>query len=264
LNKYISKIIFVDDDFVEEFKSKDLAGYKSFNNAPMDTRIVSLSSKDEIDELLQLNVVDAGQIKPGNVVVRSPYRSNFFIPLPDLSEDLAVRKYDIFNAFCISLGAKKVSVNHVELDEVTSLASGSINAGVSGSVPLVKGNAQLNINQKEEIKENLKKKVGVVSMAEGGKPDIEKAGEIIKRYNLEHDSLFESLLESCSLSNNRLLSKDFLIDTSKDMKKLVDFSMKARFDAIGKIYSVGAHYENSSTLFEENLFSFQLRVTVEF
>lgn len=264
MNKHISKIIFVDDDFVSEFKSKDLKGYHEFIDAPLDTKIISLSSRSELDELLELDVVDAGQIRAGNIVVKSPCRANYYIPLSDLSEDVAVRKYDIFNAFCIALGAKKVSVAHFESNDYSSSFTDNTNAEASASTLAGGVQGEFNHDKSKKTAEIVEKRVGVGSDAEGGAPDIEKAKGFITKYGLQHDSLFESLLESCELTNNRLLSKEFLIDTSKDLEKIVDRSIKVRLEAMSKIYSAGGGFNASSVAIDKIFVAFQLRVKVEF
>lgn len=264
MKKHISKIIFVDDDFVSEFKSKDLSGYHNFIKTPLDTQIIALSSQSDIDELLDQNVLSPAQIRAGNVVVKSPCRENYFVSLPDLSEDIAVRKYDIFNAFCIALGAKRVFIEHFEFSDYNVSLTENINVNVVVKSPVVGGNADLNKNKNSRTADAVKKKVGVTSVAEGGSPDIEKARFIINKYGLQYDSLFESLLESCELTNNRLLSKEFLIDTSKDLEKIIDSSLKAKLNVVSRIYSLSGGGDTSTVAVETNLVAFQLKMKVEF
>jgi len=264
MDKHISKIIFVDNDFIDGYKSKDPTGYRDFNNPPLDTKIIQISDKDAVSDLLNSSLVDAGQIRSGNVVVKSPCRSNHFIALSDLSEDIAVRKYDIFNAFCITLGAKRVSVAHFESNDYTASLAENIDVDIKAKTFMGELDGNFNNNKNKKTTDSVEKKVCVISEAEGGSPDLEKAKAIIMKYGLQHDSLFESLYESCELTNNRLLSKEFLIDTSKDLEKLIDSSLKARLDIVGKIYSAAGGVSSLSVGIEKNLVAFQLRVKVEF
>lgn len=264
MDKHISKIIFVDNDFIDGYKSKDPAGYRDFNNPPLDTKIIQVSDNDTVSHLLDSNLVEAGQIRSGNVVIKSPCRSNHFIPLSDLSEDIAVRKYDIFHTFCMALGAKTVSVHHIESNDYTASLAEKIDADIKAKTPMGGFDANFHSGKNKKTTDAVKKKVMVVSEAKGGPPDLEKAKEIIMRYGLQHDSLFESLYELCEITNNPLSSREFFIDTSKDLEKLVDSSLKARLDVVGKIYSAGGGVSSSSVGIEKNLVAFQLRVKVEF
>ena len=264
MEKYISKIIFVDDELVGELKSKEMAEHNKFMKVSLDTKIISLSDDDSVRELLSLDCVDAGQIKSGNVVVKSPCRASYFIPLVDLSEDIAVRKYDIFHAFCIALGAKRVSIAHVESDAFEEHSVDETSAKMHAKTPLGKVDAKFEKCEKNRSASVFDKKVGVVSEAEGGVPDLVSARAIIDKYGLQHDSLFESLYEARGLSNNRLLSKEFLIDTSKDLEKLIDESLKAKLDVVSKLYSAGGSFISLSQNAVKSLVAFQLHVKVEF
>lgn len=264
MDKYISKIIFVDDDFMDDLKSRDLAKFGEFNNPPLDTKIISLSDDNCIHEMLQSDCFEVGQVKHGNVVIRSPCRSNYFVSLNDLSEDIAVRKYDIFHSFCLALGAKKVSISHVESEFFEELFNCEANAGLSAKVMLGKAAGEIQSSKSKKVSSSFDKKVGVVSEAEGGEPDMVGARKMIEKYGLHHDSLFESLYESRSLANNRLLSKEFLIDTCKDLQKLIDSSLKAKLDVVSKFYSVEGGASHTSSDEVKNLIAFQLHVKVEF
>lgn len=264
MEKYISKIIFVDDDLVGELKSMEIAKYNDFMRVPLDTKIISLSDDESVRELLSLDCVDAGQIKSGNVVVKSPCRASYFIPLIDLSEDIAVRKYDIFHAFCIALGAKGVSISHVESDVFEEHSVHRTNTKMHAKSAVLKIYANFWKSEKNRSSSVLDKKVGVVSKAQGGNPDLVAARAIIDKYGLQHDSLFDSLYEARCLVNNRLLSKEFLIDTSKDLEKLIDESLKAKLDVVSKLYEVGGSLSSSSDNAVKSLVAFKLHVKVDF
>src|SRR4051812_33180454 len=78
-------------------------------------------------------LITAGKINPGAVLLQSPFSTEEYEPVEDAPERYAVRKHFLFTELCRRLGAKSVSVTVVE----SNTTEGSTEVQVSGGKPKI-------------------------------------------------------------------------------------------------------------------------------
>lgn len=263
MESYISKIIIVDERFLDDLKQASITDFEDFSNPSLDTKIISLPLRDGADIAALSRVVDVSEIRPGSVLVKPGY-SDQFVAVDSFSEDLVLRKYGLFVQLCHALGAKTVSVKgitDVELEERSKMATAA-RLKVTGFV--AGGSAELESHE-SILNDDLRKSIMEIrTEAHGGTADIEAAENLIAQYSLHKDSLFTDLVNMCKLTKNRLSRHELNLDFSKDVKKVFDSSIQAKVDVMGKFYGGGIDFERTRNAFAKNRTATKLSIIVEF
>lgn len=259
---YTKKIIFVDEEFLVALKQKSITSYRDFESTEVDTQIITLPlSEANLDAVLEH--VDSSFVRPGKVLVKPDY-SDKFMPIERFSDDNAVQKYRLWLRLCMALGAKKVIVKDcmdtlVDSDEILS-TSGNANVKIPknrGAAGYTTGGSNSHEKAEKTIRE-------IQAEAGGAAPNLALAGEILKKYALDSDDMFQHLYEMRSLSNNPVIVQEFCMDLSSDVKRVFDSSLKAKVELLGVLYGGSASYEKISKSIDKARTALKIYMRVEF
>lgn len=129
----------------------------------------------------------SGLFNPGTILIQSPYDPSIYASASEAPYSFAKAKCVLFSTFCGLLGARKVSVNHVEIRTSKSKEKGSFSAeSLYG-----KGSGEL----KREVEEKMRKEISIVRDYGKNDPKLDKAKQYMSRYQWLSDEHINSLLE---------------------------------------------------------------------
>lgn len=263
IEPYISKIIVVDQPFLDDLKQTSVTDLRIFTDPDIDTKVITLPlrSAEEVVELIQY--MDASEIRPGRVLVKPGYSSQF-VSVDSFSEDIVFRKYSLFVQLCIALGAKKVAISSIEDVSLEASDTSSVSAEASAAAPIAKAEASVK-TEKSALNDEVRKSIMRLNTeAHGGEPNLEEANRILERHGLQKDALFADMYHLCRVSTNRLHSHEVTLDFSKDVKRIFDSSMQAKIKVMSKLYKGRAEFDSAQKSLERNRSATKLSVRVEF
>lgn len=260
---YVNKVVIVDESFLAELRQISRTSLDEFTNPGLDTKVLSLPVKDpeELHDLVRF--IEPSAIRPGNIVVKPAYADQF-VPADSFSEDLVLRKYQLFSQLCITLGAKKVFVSNIEDVRLEESDSSSAGGGVAASAPFGELGANFKSTQ-SSLRDDFRKSImEFKTEAQGGEPNLEEAEKLVCQFGLHKDALFTHIFETCKLKNNRLTRHELVLDFSKDLKKIFDSSIHAKIKAMSKFYEGKADFEKARKSVEKARTASKLSIIVEF
>lgn len=262
LGKSVSKVIFVDSDFIENVKQLSVSDYVSFTKPELDTQLVYLPLKESDEEEIT-RWIDPCFIKVGAVVVKPNYTDQY-VQIDTFSKDIIKEKFLLFSRFCFALGAKKVSISSVEQIRSTIEDQNDVNVNISGQAQVVGAEIEASKSKSSKSADQHNSIMKLNTEATGGEPNFESAEDMIRRYRLQQDTIFLDILNLRREKNNNLISRDWTLDFSKDVEKVFDSSMLSKIDVIAKIYkgSIGLEIENKSI--QRSVMATNLNVTLVF
>jgi len=258
IESHIQKIIFVDEPFLVELKQDSVTDFRAFEQEELDTQVIQLPiPANQIRELTQL-------VHVSDVRVGTDY-SDRFISIDTFADGHAERKYRLWVLLCMALGAKKVSVKNIEEVSVESDETSSFSANVGGGVDKVgKAEASIKMDGSKSHDEARSSIMGINAEAAGGAPDLNKAMQILRDNGLERDDMFKRMYEMRSITSNALLRHEFSLDTSSDFKRVLDSSLKAKVELMGKIYGGKAEFTKTRKSLERASTALKLTILVDF
>ena len=262
IESYTQKVIFIDENFLNELKQNSLSDYESFESPVFDTKIIKLpSTAEEANELMRH--MHPSEIKVGSILVKPGYTDQF-IPIDSVADDCAVSKYQRWVELCIALGAKKVSISNIE--DVSLELDNKMHTSVSlaGTGVVAEGQAGLALDRTQKTNDVRKYIMQFNAEATGGAPDLAQAERILNQYNLQKDGMFRSIVEMRKVQNNQLKKHEFSLDLSKDVKRILDSSIKAKAKLMSKIYAGQAEFDKANETLEKQRTALKISVVVEF
>lgn len=196
------------------------------------------------------NIIDADLVRPGTVLVQSPYDRDAYVDLAQAADQFAVEKIRHFSRLCQYLGARDVTVEQVEIskDSMSHVYSMKAKAAAWGADGKVE-------NQEES---RLARKFTINTVFRGGKPDTEAAERYLRSKQLWGDVVMRSLVEQCADENNRMLEQSVTISLSSESKKTLGVVAKLKLPA--RSLGVDASYLKIAESSEE----YSLTLSVKF
>lgn len=263
IEPYVTKVIFVDERFLEDIGQFSRKSLDEFSNPGLDTKVISLplKSPSEVEKLSRM--IDVSAICPGSIVVKPAY-SDQFVSIETFSEDLVNGKYDCFVQLCIALGAKKVVISNVEAVNLSKDENAKTLAGLDAGGVLGGGGVELKNERSSQANDIAKSVREIKTEAQGGEPDIALAEEIIRKYGLNKDPLFTGMLNMCRTVNNRLRKHEFSLDFSKDVKRVFDASIEAKIKLMSEFYKGSGTFERARHSIETTRTATKLSIMVDF
>lgn len=263
IDSHIQKVIFVDEDFLDELKQNSVTDFREFGKSELDTQVIQLPlPSNTLGELTKF--VHVSEVRAGAVLVKPDY-SDRFISIDSFTEGHAERKYRLWVLFCMALGAKKVSVKNIEEVNIDSDEENSLSGQLSGRIYTVgKAEAAVKMDGRKTYDEARSSIMSLHAEASGGAPDLEKAMQILRDNGLERDDMFKRMYEMRSFTSNSLLRHEFSLDTSSDFKRVLDDSLKAKVELMGKIYKGKAEFAKMRKSLERASTALKLTVLVDF
>jgi hypothetical protein len=263
IEAYVSKIIVVDQPFLDDLKQTSMADFQIFTSPDIDTKVITLplASSEEIADLTQY--MDASEIRPGRVLVKPGYSSQF-VSVDSFSEDIVFRKYSLFVQLCIALGAKKIAISSIEDVSLETSKTKSTSAAGGVGAPLLKAEVGAKAGQSSLNDEVRKSIMKLNTEAHGGDPNLQEAHRIIENHCLQKDALFSDMYNLRRVSTNRLQSHEVTLDFSTDVKRIFDSSMQAKIKVMSKLYQGRVEFDSAKKSLERNRSATKLSVRVDF
>lgn len=243
-------MLVLDENTINECKYDLEPESRGFLYDPQSYVIQYPLAADEPDSQALQNIIDADLLRPGSVLLQSPYDRNVYVDLSQASDQFAIEKLRHFSRLCQYLGARDVTVEQVAVSKDSSSEVYTLN----GKAPVAK------LDVKVENKENssLARKFSINTSFRGGKPNIETAEKYLRAKQLWGDVVMRSLVEQCADEHNPILEQKVTISLSSESKRTLGVVAKLNLPAKG--LGLAANYLASAESSEE----YHLTLTVKF
>lgn len=205
---------------------------------------------DEPDSQALQNLIDADLLRPGAVLLQSPYDRNAYVDLSQATDQFAIEKLRHFSRLCQHLGARDVTVEQVEVSKDSSSEVYELN----GKAPV----AKLEVKIENKASSSLARKFSINTSFSGGKSNTESAEKYLRSKQLWGDVVMRSLVEQCSDEDNQILEQRVTISLSSESKRSLGVVAKLNLPVKG--LGLTASYLASAQSSEEYL----LTLTVKF
>jgi len=187
---------------------------------------------DEPDSQALRNIVDADLLKPGSILVQSPYDRDSYVELPQADDHFAVEKLRHFSRLCQLLGARSVTVEQIEISTESSSELYKMNGKTSVVVADLKVDSQRG--------SSLARKFSINTSFRGGSGDTVAAEKYLRSKQLWGDIVMRSLVEQCADESNRILEQNVTISLSSESKRSLAVVAKMNLPVHG--LGLGASY----------------------
>lgn len=186
------------------------------------------------------NIVYSDLVRPGAVLVQSPYEKDSYVELERAAEVFAIEKVHHFSRLCQLLGATFVETEQVEIKRQ---GESSI-YGAKGNIGPVKGDIKISATADQ----SLTRKFIVTTTMDGREADIDAAERFLRSKNLLGDRVMRSLIEQRADSTNPIREQRVTLSLSNETKSTLG--------VVGKLtlpskFGVSAEYQNIATRNEE-------------
>ena len=169
------------------------------------------------------NIVDADLVRPGAVLVQSPYDRDVYVDLVQATDQFSVEKLRHFSRLCQYLGARDVTVEQVEVSKDSTSNVYSLKA----KAPTWSADGKI-----EDIEQSkLARKFSINTVFRGGKPNTEAAERYLRSKQLWGDVVMRSLVEQCSDEENKILEQSVTISLSSESKKTLGVVARLKLPA---------------------------------
>ena len=168
------------------------------------------SSLKESNPVVQ-DLVDSGLVRPGAVLIQSPFDKNTYENSMQAVERFALEKHLHFSTLCMYLGACEVTVEQAKYKytEDKKIVSIQVDLPMKGS-----GNSKI---EDEELA-SLCSKMTLHNEFQGGSPDVPAAEEHLKRIGLSGDTVMRALIELRRNPNNLLTNQKLQLNMTSEVK----------------------------------------------
>lgn len=182
-------------------------------------------SPDEPDSLVLQNIMDADLLKPGSVLLQSPYDRNQYVEVTQAQDHFAVEKLRHFSRLCQYLGARSVVVEQVEV----STESSSVVHELNGKTPV----ADFGVKVDNKQSGSLARRFSINTSFRGGVSNTEAAEKYLRSKQLWGDIVMRSLVEQCADQENRILEQKVTLSLSSESKRSLGVVAKLKLPAKG-------------------------------
>ena len=158
------------------------------------------------------NLIDGGLVRPGAVLIQSPFDKDKYENSTQAVERFALDKHMHFSKLCMYLGAREVIVEQIELKNTEDRKIVSLQGGLS-----MKGTGDIKIEDEEVA--SFYDKMTLHDRFQGGLPDVQAAEEHLKRTGLSGDDTMRSLIDLRRNPNNLLSSRELRLNMTSEVKR---------------------------------------------
>ena len=207
-----------------------------------------LRPQGDIPVVLQ-NILDSDLVRPGNMLVQSPYDVDTYEEAAIAPQRFAIAKHMYFSILCKHLGAKEVTVEQIELRTVLGKSTFSVKGerhSISGQVSI----------EAEEL-EKFGTQMHLRDAFKGGPADIGEAERLLRRTKLLADQNMRALIDMRRDGENQLKKRTLVLSLSSEAKSNLNVVGRINVPSFVKL---SADYAN--TVKEQR--DYQLTVTVRF
>jgi hypothetical protein len=197
---------------------------------------------------LEEKLDSSGLLEPGSLLIQSPYDTSDYVILNKASSTFVLSKYLHFTTLCGLLGAREVTVEQIEVKTLTGkqIFKGSLDS------PYSDGKIEAINRIFEEIRNNIK----LQSKFDGGEPDLEKAENHLRQYQLSNDISMKSLIDQRK-GKNPIKSRELTLSLSEESKR----NLQVITDIKVPVY---ANLQAQIEQFRKEVYEFTLSIKVEF
>lgn len=171
------------------------------------------------------NIVNAGLDTSGTVLVQSPFDHNRYVEAHEAASVFALQKKVLFSLFCQYLGARRLAVTEVEIEEngKTTKFDAGLNAGLTAA----------NASVSREYDAKHVSELMLVDTFDGTSVDIAAAERLLSERNLLNDSNMEALLHARSHGGNAMRSRKLMINLSSEAGNSLKIAAGLKAPTIG-------------------------------
>lgn len=203
------------------------------------------------------NIWDAGLARSGMVLVQSPFDLDVYEAIEDAPQKFALAKYMYFSTLCLFLGARKVSVGHIEIRR----DSDEIHMELDGDISIKRGKGKISGSAEQKKFQEFRSGLSLVDEFEGGEPDTEAAEKFLRSKHLITDSNMKTLLEMSRATTNRIKKRKLKLNLSNESKHNLNIAGRLEVNVLPVSGgSAGGSFDRNATSSNEYI----LTVEVEF
>lgn len=216
------KLLVVLDEADYELCQYDEEGRKLLLNPEVNVQQFPVTSDDQT----LLSLQREGLLRPGARLLQSPYDGQLYVDIADAEDSFAVQKYTLFSSVCMFLGATKVQVTRIMCRD----RDGTVEVNIGGDRMGVQADGRV---QHERV-EKLRTKISLCDEFEGGEADVEAAGTLMRTAGLMSNPNLRSLLEMAKVSNNRIKSREFQLDLTRETKSRLELALSVGIPGVAR------------------------------
>ena len=251
LNPARRKVIFV----LTEDDIRGLENEVEGNKLLMNEEVYIMPSHSSDPSPEAKNMIAQGLVTAGTVLIQDPFDKDIYHRAPEAINQIAQEKWLHFSTLCGYLGARKIEVKTIRVQD----KNGDFEFNLEGDViKLVKG--QLN-TQKTSHYSFLESMFLDVEF-EGGDPDIHAAHEFLQNNGLIQEIIMRNLLNQVKISNNKTTSFIFKLDLTNEAHQ--NFKILAGLGVTIKKLKLPISLEAKYTKTTYEKTKYTLRISVKF
>lgn len=187
-------------------------GYELSAAGPLlDEETFVLKFPPESTNSVVAELLDAGQVRPGVVLVQSPFDKDVYEDVTQAASRFALAKHTIFSTFCMHLGAREVVVEQIELQSRTGRTTVDVKAGRAG--------VQGKVKAEHEAVDSFRSQMTLHDVFSGGEANPAEAEALLRRTGLLGDPNMRSLLEIRSAITNVITERRLTLNLSSEAKR---------------------------------------------
>jgi len=175
-----------------------------------EAHILQYPLSDEEDIPALRNIIDANLVRPGAMLIQSPYDADVYEDAENATMQFSLAKQMYFSTICMHLGAKEVIVEQV--DRRTN--SGKVSLKVEGERLGIGGQATVEDTELEIFRSLMSTK----DEFKGGNPDIAAAECLLRRTRLIYNPNMRSLVEMRRCNSNQIVARKITLNLSSEAK----------------------------------------------
>ncbi len=173
------------------------------------------------------NILDAGLARPGSVLVQSPYDPETYEDASTAPQRFALAKHMYFSNFCMSLGAKEVSVEQIDIQTRT----GRTTLNAKGERLGVDAQLTAESEDLREFRTHLHLRDEFV----GGPPNLAAAEHLLRQTRLWSDPNLRTLLEMRGSETNQLMNRTLILSLSSEAKNNINIVGRLKIPTFVKL-----------------------------
>jgi hypothetical protein len=164
-------------------------------------------------------IEEADLLRPGMMLAQSPFDQDEYTNVELAAERFALDKHMLFSQVCSLLGAVRVSVHDVSVEDLER----SLKGGVAAAGLLRQGGVEV----AAELQQRLKQELRLDDTFAGGRPDVAGARRLVQSHRLAADPTISSLVRLREENGNPLTSRRLQVNLLRESRKVLQ--------AVGKL-----------------------------
>lgn len=244
-NPYKRELILVLTQTDVERLEYEPEGHKIWTNDAVSV----LSASSDADNPLVRQLRSANLVRPGKVLLRSPYHQDQYEELDVVTERFPLDKYMLFSSLCQLLGAKRVKVNQVEDASEKVILKADADGTYKG--------VGAELEATNERHKRLERGLTLSNQFSGGKASPKEATDFLKDYGLWHDNGMKYLVDMRKRENNPLEKYELVINLSQETQNKLDIAASLN---VPVFLGIDADFSK----YQESTYQYEVTIEVEF